>query len=29
VDTAADLLAAATLGLGPATAAWTASHAVA
>ncbi|HST65699.1 MAG TPA: 2-phospho-L-lactate guanylyltransferase [Mycobacteriales bacterium] len=29
VDTAADLRAAATLGLGPATAAWTASHAVA
>jgi 2-phospho-L-lactate guanylyltransferase len=29
VDTAADLLAAAELGLGPATSAWTASHAVA
>lgn len=29
VDTAADLLAAAALGLGPATAAWTAAHAVA
>lgn len=29
VDTAADLRAAATLGLGPATAAWTAAHAVA
>ena len=29
VDTAADLLAAASLGLGPATSAWTAAHAVA